>query len=155
MFFSAEHGHVAAVDILLANKADIDCRTKTLLTPLMIACLSNHLKVVELLCSKGADVSIEDEYGNTALHFVVGNNSLKITKVLLRYGAELITNQVGLTPFEIAKKKKYAYIVAVLKMQGTLSHYFLYKLCTLNFCCIITVPKSSRNNCANKCYVDT
>ena len=88
----------------------------------MIACLSNHLKVAELLCSKGADVSTQDKDGNTALHLVVGNNSLEITNVLLRYGADLITNQEGLTPFEIAKKKKYADILTVLEMQGTLSH---------------------------------
>ena len=116
------NGHAAVVDTLLAYKADINSRGFDGQTPLLRACLENQLEVVELLCSKGADISAQRNDGDTSLHIAVRENLLEVTKVLLRYGATLITNKDGLTPLDIAKRKKSANIIALLELQGTLNH---------------------------------
>ena len=64
----ASHSHDAAlVSVLLSRGADIESRTSSRETPLIVAVRDNNLEMVRILLDKGADVAATTDYGRTAL----------------------------------------------------------------------------------------
>jgi len=61
---AANTGHKKVVELLLANHADVDCRTHDNSTPLQYAALGNHKDVVELLLANKADVNAMKNNGS-------------------------------------------------------------------------------------------
>ncbi len=58
---------VAAVSVLLANKAEVNVANREGSTPLMEAADRFNAEVVKMLLDHGADVKARDNHGNTAL----------------------------------------------------------------------------------------
>lgn len=82
LFTPAEVGHTTALRLLLKAGADVNCKSKKGITPLMAASIAGFYKGVELLLSVGADINIQDKKGNTAITFSEENKYSKIVKIL-------------------------------------------------------------------------
>ncbi len=67
---------------------------------------SGFVEGMQHMINKGAKLNIVDERGRTPLHHVVAEGqSLEMVSCLLKNGADLeISDNEGLTPFELAKK---------------------------------------------------
>ncbi len=57
LFMACQNGHVAIVDALLVNGADVNQASHDGTTPLYIACQNGHVAIVDALLVKGADVN--------------------------------------------------------------------------------------------------
>ena len=57
MHFAADRGHNEVVELLLANKADINAKDGVGFAPLHLAAESGHKEVAELLLAKGAKMN--------------------------------------------------------------------------------------------------
>ncbi len=71
LHLAAATGDVARCGALIAEGAEVDCRTENGWTPLHVACNNKNGAVVRLLVEKGADVNARDENGITPLHRAV------------------------------------------------------------------------------------
>ena len=70
LFLAAIYDHKDVAELLLANKADVNARTKKGQTPLHFVAIADHTDMAELLLGKGADVNAKDyKSGWTPLHF--------------------------------------------------------------------------------------
>ncbi|XP_044014409.1 ankyrin repeat domain-containing protein 6 [Aphidius gifuensis] len=69
LLIAAAAGHVAACEVLLLHKVDVNATDNSGVTPLQKAAAEGHIEVVELLLKHGADVAHQDSvHGDTALH---------------------------------------------------------------------------------------
>lgn len=66
---AASLGHIEAIEILLSNKANPNCRSKWGSTPLMFAAGSGHLNVILSLLKHGADIDAINNDGEDILFF--------------------------------------------------------------------------------------
>jgi ankyrin repeat protein len=82
LLFAARDGLVAAAEVLIAAKADLNAADPNGLTPLMMAITNGQLDVAQLLVEKGADVRAADWWGRTPLWAAV-----EIRNLDLRSGA--------------------------------------------------------------------
>ena len=73
---------INTVKELLNNKADINSKSESGITPLIRAAANGHYKVVELLLENGADINIKTNDGETALSFAKKNNHSEVIKLL-------------------------------------------------------------------------
>ena len=115
MYILAHEGHTAVAEKLLTHGAQVDSRQWNGTTPLMIACYNNHTSVVKLLTAKGAQVNSADDDGDTPLHYAVLANSPEIVKLLLALHLNVLPNNKGQYPLDIAKEKHYAELVGLLE----------------------------------------
>jgi len=60
LHLASQNGHIAVVQFLLNNGADIDSKTKEKLTPLHKSSRNGHLNVVQCLVAHGADINARD-----------------------------------------------------------------------------------------------
>ena len=68
MYLAAGSGHKEVVELLLANKADVNVRDSYEgMTPLHCAAAFGHKNVAELLLTNNADVNATNKVGNTPL----------------------------------------------------------------------------------------
>ena len=67
LLFAARDGMVAAAEVLIAAKADLNAADPNGMTPLMMAITNNKLDVAQLLVEQGADVRAADWWGRTPL----------------------------------------------------------------------------------------
>ncbi|MCX6929680.1 MAG: ankyrin repeat domain-containing protein [Verrucomicrobia bacterium] len=63
--------YVAVVEVLLANKADVNARMRGDRTPLHCAVDRGHPQIIQVLLAAGADPSIRDRDGKTALDLAI------------------------------------------------------------------------------------
>src|SRR5687767_14487125 len=82
LMFAARDGMVAAAEVLIAAKADLNAADPNGMTPLMLAITNNKLDVAQLLVEQGADVRATDWWGRTPLWAAV-----EIRNLDLRSGA--------------------------------------------------------------------
>jgi ankyrin repeat protein len=82
LLFAARDGLLAAADVLIAAKADLNAADPNGMTPLMMAITNNQLAVAQLLVDKGADLRAADWWGRTPLWAAV-----EIRNLDLRSGA--------------------------------------------------------------------
>jgi ankyrin repeat protein len=92
------NGFEETATYLIEHGFDINAKTGTGMTPLMLACGfeltegadSNMLmRLVKKLLAEGADVSLTDEEGQTALHCAVANCGFDTIEVLVAAGADV------------------------------------------------------------------
>ena len=90
---AVDHQNIAAIEVLLANGAHIEKRTRSGLTPLLLAVrhrtANYHLrakiiKVIQLLLDRGADIEARSSEGRTVFHHAVLNGFLKAVDELIR-----------------------------------------------------------------------
>jgi len=86
---ACEMGHVAVIDALIANGADVDeDQDQDGLSLLHWAAIGNHADVCQLLINTGMDVDRQDLAGRTALHYAAYGGYVNSMLVLLENKAE-------------------------------------------------------------------
>lgn len=70
LFKSAENGNLEQVKQCLENGADVNAKSATGLTALLVASKEGHFEVAKLLIENGAQVGIKDNNFKTALDLV-------------------------------------------------------------------------------------
>ncbi|XP_046682041.1 transient receptor potential channel pyrexia-like [Homalodisca vitripennis] len=90
---AVKSGHVACVEILLQNGANVNAEDEKGLTPLLLAGaggLSRYEAIVDLLVFRGADVNkVNPDINSSPLYHAVALGSVKATQLLLNAGASL------------------------------------------------------------------
>ena len=108
------------VELLLANKADIEARDQNGETALHKAALFNTTNIAKILILHGADVNARDRSGRTPLHRAVWRHSMTVAKLLLDNGANAaIRDEEGNNPLQIARNRGYKDMVDLLEQCGT------------------------------------
>ena len=93
------------VELLLANKADVNAANNRGHTPLHNAAMSplTSKEVAELLIAHKADANAKDKHGNTPLHAAASNGSVNVAEVLLGVKADVgAKDKYGNTPLHWA-----------------------------------------------------
>jgi uncharacterized protein len=89
LHIAAENNFPAVVEVLLANKADMNAKNSYDKTPLFAAVEANHPEIVKLLLDAGANPDLEDMAKRTPLGLAVNNNRLDIIRLLLAQRADV------------------------------------------------------------------
>jgi ankyrin repeat protein len=79
----------AMVELLLADKANLEAKDHLGMTPLHWAVAQGQLDMAELLLAHGADVNPKDNAGLTPLHTAAGTGLNEMVKLLLGHGAKI------------------------------------------------------------------
>jgi ankyrin repeat protein len=112
--------HKEVVELLLANKADVNARDNQGhgATVLQMAALYGRLDIVKLLLAHHVDVNARDNDnppGGTALHFAAQNGYAEIVQLLVASKADVnATNFAGLTPLHLAAMGGHTPVVKLL-----------------------------------------
>ncbi|VDI00146.1 Hypothetical predicted protein [Mytilus galloprovincialis] len=115
LFFSCANGNSDIVKMILSRKTDINRTDKDGLTALHVACMNNHKDVVIKLLEKKPNINVKDVHGETPLYKACVNGNIKIVKILLsKCAKDKISGTSGLSPVDIATKKGFSDIVALL-----------------------------------------
>ncbi|KAK1793872.1 hypothetical protein P4O66_010697 [Electrophorus voltai] len=92
-------------EILLKKGANVNKKTKDLLTPLHIAAERSHNDVIEVLVKHEAKVNAVDSQGQTPLHRAAQRGHLQSCRLLRRAGGDpLIAVLQGLLPTQLASE---------------------------------------------------
>jgi ankyrin repeat protein len=87
LIWAAQNGHVAAVKLLLENRANTEAHGRLGWTPLMWAARNGHLAVVKLLLETKADIEARDKHGYTPLICAAQCGHEEVVKLLLEHKA--------------------------------------------------------------------
>ena len=107
------NGHVAVVQSLLANGANIDMQDDFLgYTAILLASQEGRVDIVRELLEKNANPNLRDNAGWTALMKASQKGHANCVELLLEKGADItIKEEKGKTTRDIAKDKGYGAIV--------------------------------------------
>jgi uncharacterized protein len=117
LHLASYYGHPAAVEVLLANGADVHLRSRNSMenTPLHAAVAARRLEVVPVLLAHGIDVNAKQNGGWTALHSAANNGDIKLIELLLASGADpSATSENGSTALSLARAGNHAEVVELL-----------------------------------------
>ncbi|XP_041660741.1 ankyrin repeat and SOCS box protein 2-like [Cheilinus undulatus] len=99
LIIAAGRNHLACVELLLENGADVDATNNDRETPLYKACEKDSPAMVAALLNYNAAVNVHCIHGWTALQEAVGRNNVEICEMLVKAGAKHnLTNSFGITP---------------------------------------------------------
>jgi ankyrin repeat protein len=117
---AASQGDLAAIEVLLAEGAEMDGRGENGETPLILAVLKGHADVVELLIARGANVMARNERGLTPLHAAAYSGNAGIAGFFLDHGAALEDrgNVSGATPLMLAAEGNHVAVAELLIARG-------------------------------------
>jgi ankyrin repeat protein len=133
LFEAVTHGNKTTIDLLLANGANVNAKSKDGYTPLHRASVDGDKDVVELLLTHGANVNATTNDGMTPLHCVVTSDwkmekdgskivikgATDLAQLLLNKGANVNTkDKNGVTALTIATKNGHKEIIELLKKAG-------------------------------------
>lgn len=103
LHYAARWGRLEVMELLLANKADVNARANNGQTPLHSAAFSSWDKITELLLTKNANPNARDDQGWTPLHWTARLGHRDSTKLLLTNNADVNARTAdGLTPLHCA-----------------------------------------------------
>lgn len=109
---SCANGWTDLVRSLTERDIDINARTTSGATPLLIAAAYTHEDTVKLLIDLGADFELKDLYNRTLLHFVSERGMLDIVKYLVTMGCDFNAKSVeGHSPFNLAVRYSYISVI--------------------------------------------
>jgi ankyrin repeat protein len=80
---AVEKNYPSVIDVLLANKADVNAPDNLGNTPLLTAARHGQVKIVQTLLAAGANPNFETDQGRTLLSFAAGSGSPETVKLLL------------------------------------------------------------------------
>ncbi len=115
LHYAAEMGHMAVVELLLANEADVNARSQNGATPLHAAVLSGKKDVLELLLANGANYDEHDNDGMTPLHYAAENGNREIVESMLTKNVKVdAKDNCAKTPLHLASESGSIEIVELL-----------------------------------------
>jgi ankyrin repeat protein len=115
LMLAASSGAVQAINWLVKNGAEIDCKTPENATPLMLAIANNETDAVKALLLYNPDVNLRTYYSETPLLAAVKNGNLDISEALIRDSADInLSDRNGVTPLHYASIYGYFYITDML-----------------------------------------
>ncbi|KAJ4762107.1 Ankyrin repeat-containing protein [Rhynchospora pubera] len=82
LHMAAANGHLAIVDYLIQNGADVNATNLEKNTPLHWACLNGHLEVIKSLIMSGASVSALNSHEKTPVDEVVCRGKLEVVDAI-------------------------------------------------------------------------
>jgi ankyrin repeat protein len=119
LHWAASQGHKNIVELLLANKAEVNAKDSAQWTPLHKAASHGHKDVVELLLAKGADVNAQAKNGYTPLYlaskFYDALKKKDVMELLCQHGGK-----IG------ALRQKILPIAGMIVIFGGLGYFVLY-----------------------------
>ncbi|KAH0558926.1 hypothetical protein GP486_004447 [Trichoglossum hirsutum] len=138
LVWAAKNGHLAVVEVLLENGADVNASNTDALTALQLAAESGHETVVQLLIRKGASIeahprttrdnssdifvlssSTTDRNGKRALHLAAENGHEAIALLLIEGGADLNSGDYGgRTAVHLAAENGHGRVALLLTQKG-------------------------------------
>ena len=119
LFTAAFKGHLAVVELLLANGVNPNIARDNGTTPLWCATQNGHQAVVELLLAKGADPNLAKNDGATPLFEAAFNGNEAIVRLLLANGADSnLAKNNGATPLLGAASNGHGAVVELLLANG-------------------------------------
>jgi hypothetical protein len=89
LHYAAGRGCKSMVELLLANRADVNVMDKAGSKPLHYAVQENQETIAELLLANKAEVNIKDIGGRTPLYYAAKKGHASVAKLLLANGAEV------------------------------------------------------------------
>ena len=92
---AAYKGFKDIVELLIANKADIDANNNYGETPLHWTAVSGHEDVAELLLASGANVDAETERGVTPLHWAESRGHKDVADLLRQHGGHDLGSDIS------------------------------------------------------------
>ena len=132
LHIAVENQNIVAIDMFLANGADIEARNESGLTPLLLAAKkafsgvsykdrvqAKILEVIRLLLDRGADIEARSNTGRTALHRVTSEGFSEAVDELLRRKANIeARDATGLTALHFAAYYDHVNIAKKLLEEG-------------------------------------
>lgn len=127
LHYASQHGHLEAMEQLIAWGVDVNINGNHAVTSLRLACDSpyvwwkDQIAVVTLLLSNGASVN-DGSSGSTPLHLASKHGFAKLVEYLLTQGALVDTRDCrpGMAPLHAASKEGHADIVNMLLSSGAI-----------------------------------
>ncbi|QGI99499.1 hypothetical protein CEK26_012568 [Fusarium fujikuroi] len=117
--YAARYGHLAVVEMLLENGANIDLGDHLFTTPLSWACMCGRATIAGILLQNHAQVDSKDFQGRTPLSEAVEYGDTAIVQLLLDNNAEVDSkNNEGQTPLFIAAREGQMDMVHLLLANG-------------------------------------
>jgi ankyrin repeat protein len=89
IMLAASGGHVAIVEFLADQGADLLAASRTEMTALSAACINGHTDVIDLLLARGVGIEPNTHDGQTALVFACKAGQTHVVKHLIARGADL------------------------------------------------------------------
>ena len=100
---AAHHDHLAVINLLLDEKADVKATNSRGNTPLHLAASQGGVEAAKILIAKGADVDARNKNGDTPLFNAAYNCQNDMTRTLLELKAyDQENNDLGETPLHAA-----------------------------------------------------
>lgn len=97
--------NVEMVNLLVSRGADVNYRTKSGLTPLLLFCQNGKVDVAQTLLEYGADINVIDSDGWTPLMYACFRGEGCLAGMLVRHGANVnVSDEFGANPLSIATK---------------------------------------------------
>jgi ankyrin repeat protein len=119
LFCASGQGDLDAIERALDQGANINARSDSELTPLIVACdAGGNAATVQLLLDRGADPNLEAKAGITALYNAVVGDSDEIVEVLLRAGVNPNNKLNGESMLDIAERLNRTRAAKVLRAHG-------------------------------------
>lgn len=116
----ARIGDYLAVDRYLGEGADVNCRDKNGLTPLIWAAIQGHEEVVSLLLDRGGDLEAKNHNGDTTLMWASIMGHREVVECMLDRGAKADIGEPnsGVTALMAAAAKGHSDVAQVLLEKG-------------------------------------
>ncbi|CVL03942.1 related to ankyrin [Fusarium proliferatum] len=117
--YAANNGHIAVVEMLVENGANINLGDYLSLTPLSRACVSGHATIAGILLQNHAQVDSKDDLGRTPLSHAAEHGNTAIIQLLLDNNAEVDSkDDWGQTPLLITIGEGHMDTVHLLLASG-------------------------------------
>ncbi len=116
LLFTACCGHLLAVEVLLARKANPNAADSFNATALMWAARNGHPEILTALLDAGAEIDAIDSEGRTALMLGARAGKVEAVRVLLDRGANFnLETNYGTKAIDLARGKNHDEIVKLLE----------------------------------------
>lgn len=115
LHYASRYGLDELCNILILNKANVNCFNRKGQTPLHLAALNNKTLVMQLLLENGANINAIDLGGNTPLYDASEVGNIGAAKILLNYRPDVsMLNGLEKSALDIAKEKVHLTIIDLI-----------------------------------------